>query len=66
MSTLSNLSNFFNEILPVFGFLLLLSGILFLVFLKNKLEQYFENMKRIGTDIRRIADRLEEDRHLRS
>lgn len=66
MSTLSNLGNFFNEILPVFGFLLLLSGILFLVFLKNKLEQYFENMKRIGTDIRRIADRLEEDRHLRS
>ncbi len=66
MTTLSNLGNFFNEILPVFGFLLLLSGILFLVFLKNKLEQYFENMKRIGTDIRRIADRLEEDRHLRS
>ncbi len=66
MSTLSNLSSFFNEILPVFGFLLLLSGILFLVFLKNKLEQHFENMKRIGTDIRRIADRLEEDRHLRS
>lgn len=66
MSTLSNLSSFFNEILPVFGFLLLLSGILFLVFLKNKFEQHFENMKRIGTDIRRIADRLEEDRHLRS
>ena len=66
MSTLSNLSSFFNEILPVFGFLLLLSGILFLVFLKNKLEQHFENMKRIGTDIRRIAERLEEDRHLRS
>ncbi|MFA0816123.1 MAG: hypothetical protein ACC608_10100 [Anaerofustis sp.] len=61
MSTLSNISSFFNEILPIFGFLLLLSGILFLVFLKNKLELYFLHIESMSSDMRRIANHMDDE-----
>ena len=61
MSTLSNISSFFNEIIPIFVFLLVLSGTLFLVFLKNKLELYFRHIESISTDIRRIANHMDDE-----
>ena len=58
MISLVKLSDFFTLILPMFEFLLVFAGLLFLMHLKTKTEDITVYFRTMATDIRRIADSL--------
>jgi len=56
MISLLDINDFFTLILPMFEFLLVFAGILFLIHLKTRVDHITEYFRSIATDLRRIAD----------
>ena len=56
---LYKLSTYFEMITPIMVFLLVLAAFAFLIYLKNKSDAFFENVRSIARDIKRIADNTE-------
>ena len=60
MISLVNIYDFFTMILPMFEFLLVFAGILFLIHLKIRTDLMTEYFRSIAADLRTIADTLRE------
>lgn len=63
MDALSKLSSYFEMINPIMLFMLVLSAFLLLMYLKKKLDIFFEHVRSVAKDIRRIADNTEIKRY---
>ncbi len=61
MISLVSINDFFSMILPMFEFLLVFAAILFLIHLKIKTDKITEYYQSIAKDLRRIADKTEQD-----
>jgi hypothetical protein len=60
MGSLTKFSEYFRLFIPIMGFMALLCVSLFTIYLKRQLDYSFDMLKRLFTDIHRIADQLEE------
>lgn len=61
MISLVNIYDFFSMILPMFEFLLVFAGILFLIHLKIKTDRITEYIRNISSDIAKIAHNTKHD-----
>lgn len=63
MDALSKLSYYFELLNPIMMFMLVLSAFLLLMYLKKKLDNFFEHVRCLAKDMRRIADNTESRRY---
>lgn len=62
MISLVSLNDFFSMILPMFEFLLVFAGILFLIHLKTRTDRIAEYYRNIAHDLKRIADKMDDQK----
>ncbi len=59
MSALMNLSYYFELFLPIITFILVITALTFVLYLRTKAEAFIEYTRSIANDLRRIADALD-------
>ena len=59
MSALMNLSYYFELFLPIITFILVVTALTFVLYLRTKTEALIEYTRSIARDIKRIADALD-------